>query len=299
MGLFFYIDEKSINFDGLTDLVQDQYREYFGRRELIPYILSEICALDMLYAVTTMNDGYYKERLVLKGGHSVRNHVPLIDHRFSFDADFNPNSYDKFTYGDVDKIRNDLMKFGSSRKCQTKTEITQNTSMLYFLEVKYHEGLKKKNHTMIEHPKIEICKTCRTLEKPTMSRMNTMIDLKLLGLEPPVLAHLSLEEQLANKLFVIGANGRQRNNFDAYDVYRICNKNKINWKKTKSVFETIVEKSEKRKTKEYIDECRHQLDAMLKNESKQSNLVTVLFNAKSFNFEDMVSFVKSKYDFHV
>lgn len=39
-----------------------------------------------------MRDGYYVERLSLKGGLSVRSTVPLADHRFSFDADFDPNT---------------------------------------------------------------------------------------------------------------------------------------------------------------------------------------------------------------
>jgi len=298
MGIFFVIDQKLINFESLTDLVQDKYRSYFGRPELTPYILSELCALDMLYAVTMMKDGYYKDRLVLKGGHSVRNHVPLVDHRFSFDADFNTNSYAKFSFGTVDEIKKDLMDFGSSRRCQTRTEITQNTSMLYFLEVKYRDELRKMNQTIIEPPKIEICKTCRTIDEPTINPMNTMIDLALLGLKPPVLAHLSLEEQLANKLYVIGSNSRQRDNFDAYDVYRICINNKINWKKTKDLFQTIVEKSEKRKLSSYVDECRRKLDTMLENQGKQDNLVNVLFNPQSFSFNDMVSFVKTKYDFN-
>ncbi|MGI0102637.1 MAG: nucleotidyl transferase AbiEii/AbiGii toxin family protein [Nitrosotalea sp.] len=297
MGIFFYIDDKLIDFQNPTSLVKDDYRKYFGRRELEPFLLSEICALDMLYAVTEMNNGYYKDRLVLKGGHSVRNHVPLVDHRFSFDADFNPNSPGGFTFGDVSDIRKDLNKYGSLRGCETKTRITEDSAMLHFIEVGYRSVLSKLGYTIIEPPKIEICKTCRTHERPIMSEMKTMIDLNLLGLKPLVLAHLSLEEQLANKLHVIGARGRQRNNFDAYDVYRICKNNKVDWKKTKGIFDAIVTKSGK-KPSDYIAECRRQLDTMLSNERKQINLTNVIFDSGSFDFKSMISDVKSRYDFH-
>lgn len=297
MGIFFYIDDKLIDFQNPRSLVKDEYSQYFGRLGLEPFLLSEICALDMLYAVTEMNSGYYKERLVLKGGHSVRNHVPLVDHRFSFDADFNPNSPGGFTFGDVSDIRMDLNKYGSVRRCTTKTKITEDSAMMHFIEVGYRDALTKLGYAIIEPPKIEICKTCRTHEPPIKSEMKTMIDLNLLGLKPLVLAHLSLEEQLANKLHVIGARGRQRNNFDTYDVYRICKNNKIDWKKTKGIFEKTVTKSGK-KLGEYIAECRHQLDTMLSNKRKKINLTNVIFDSSSFDFESMISDVKSRYDFH-
>lgn len=297
MGVFFYIDDKLIDFQNPRSLVKDEYSQYFGRRGLEPFLLSEICALDMLYAVTEMNDGYYKERLVLKGGHSVRNHVLLEEHRFSFDADFNPNSPSGFKYGDTSDIRKDLNKYGSVRRCQTKTSITKDSANLHFIEVGYRDTLSNLGYTIIEPPKIEICKTCRTHEPPIKSQMKTMIDLNFLGLKPLVIAHLSLEEQLANKLHVIGARGRQRNNFDAYDVYRICKNNKVDWKKTKGIFEKMVTKSGK-KTAEYIAECRHQLGTMLSNERKKINLTNVIFDSSTFDFESMVSDVKSRYDFH-
>ena len=101
MSIFLHFDDKEINLQDPSLLVKEDYRDYFGRPELKPFLLSEICALDMLYAVTELNGGYYKECLVLKGGHSVRNHVSLVDHRFSFDADFNLNSPKGYTYGDL------------------------------------------------------------------------------------------------------------------------------------------------------------------------------------------------------
>lgn len=148
---------------------------------------------------------------------------------------------------------------------------------------------------MVEVPKIELCKRCRVFEEPAKSPMNTFIDLKLLGLEPPVVYHVALEEQLATKLFIIGSSGRQRNHFDAYDVMRIRENNKINWKLTKDLFERLVQRHKAKKAA-YIEECRRQLDAMLRNDGKRSSLEETVFR-KEFSFDQMVREVKSMYDF--
>lgn len=295
MALFYYFNDKDINLEKPELLVKDDLTNYFERQELRSFLRSELCALDMLYAVTKMNDGYYKERLVLKGGHSVRNLVSLIDHRFSFDADFNLNSTKDYTYGDVSNIKKDLYNYGQMRGCTTRTKVTQDSNMLYFLEIGYHDVLKKELN-LIERPKIEICKQCRTYEKPILSKVNTMIDLDLLGEEPPELYHLDLEEQLANKLYVIGARGRQRNHFDAYDAYRICKNNSINWRKEKNIFEQIVEKSGTTLSV-YSQECRKQLDAIKKNDGKRKSCQNTIFNSSSFDFDDMIDQVKKFYDF--
>ncbi|KEQ57435.1 Nucleotidyl transferase of unknown function protein [Marine Group I thaumarchaeote SCGC RSA3] len=298
MKTFFYLDEVIVDFDKPHLMVKDEFQSYFGKTELKPFLLSEICVLDMLYTIANLEDGYYKKRLVLKGGHSIRNLVSLIDHRFSFDADFNLNSPEGYTYGKVKNLRKDLQKYGSKRGCSTQTEVTQDSNMLYFLQINYDAPLQNKGAKMIEVPKIEICKTCRTRKNPQLAKTNTMIDLELFGLKPPELFYLSLEEQLADKLRVIGATGRQRNNFDAYDVLRICNENatKIDWSLTREIFYEIIVKSGK-KVNKYIDECRHQLQTMLDNPNKKSNLENVIFNSDSFDFEYMINFVKSVYDF--
>jgi len=49
MKKFFYIDDRLINLDDPVSLVKDEYREYFARKELAPFLLSEICVMDMLY----------------------------------------------------------------------------------------------------------------------------------------------------------------------------------------------------------------------------------------------------------
>jgi predicted nucleotidyltransferase component of viral defense system len=296
MGVFFFIDDKLINFNDTTSMVKDEYRKYFARKELAPFILSEICALDMLYAVQEMNSGFYRDRLILKGGFSVRNHVPLIDHRFSFDADFNANTLKNFTYGDVSGIRADLLKYGSQRRCDTKTKETKYDSRLYFLEVGYWEALKKSGYRIIERPKIEICKQCRVFTDTVTNPVNTIIDLEILGLKPPIVTHVGLEEQFATKLFIIGSSGRQRNHFDAYDAMRIVKNNKIDWKVAKKVFEIMSERH-KVKRSAHIKECHHQLDAMLKNDGKRENLENTVFRKDSFDYNEMVKEVKLMYTF--
>ncbi len=296
MGIFFYIDDKLINFDDPTAMVKDEYRNYFGRKDQAPFILSEICALDMIYSVAQMNNGYYSDRLVLKGGLSVRNHIPLIDHRFSFDADYNPNTQKGFTYGDVSEISSDIMKYGSVRRCETTTEVTKNDARLYFIEIGYWDALRDNGYRIIERSKIEICKTCRIFTEPVKNQMNTIIDLKILGLKPPVIYHVGLEEQFATKLFIIGSSGRQRNHFDAYDAQRIVKNNKMDWKLTKKLFDTLAERH-KSKPYVYIEECCHQLDVMLKNSRKRTDLENTVFRNDSFDFGTMVDAVKSMYSF--
>jgi predicted nucleotidyltransferase component of viral defense system len=259
-------------------------------------LLSEICALDMLYVVEKLNDGFYRNKLVLKGGFSVRNHVPLIDHRFSFDADFNPNTKNNFTYRDVSGIRADMIKHASQRRCETKTKVTKNDARLYFIEVWYWETLKKAGHRIIERPKIEMCKTCRVFTDTVTTSINTVIDLDILGLKPPMVTHVGLEEQFSTKLFIIGSSGRQRNHFDAYDVMRIFRNNKMNLKLAKKLFGILAERH-KVKSSEYIKECHHQLDAMLRNAGKRSDLENTVFRKDSFDFDEMIMEVKSLYTF--
>lgn len=297
MGVFFYIDDRLINFSDPVSMVKDKHRRYFARKELSPFILSEICALDMLYAVQEMNNGLYKDRLVLKGGFSVRNHVPLIDHRFSFDADFNANTMKGFTYGDVSSIKKDLLKYGSQRRCDTKTKETKDDARLYFLEVGYWNSLKNAGYRIIERPKIEICKTCRVFTDIVTNPINTIIDLEILGFKPPVVAHIGLEEQFATKLFIIGSSGRQRNHFDAYDAMRIFRNNKLDWKVAKNVFDIMSERH-KVKSSAHIKECQHQLDAMLKNDGKRSNLEDTVFRKNSFDYDEMIKEVKTLYTFN-
>ena len=275
-------------------MVKDEYNERFARREFAPYILSEICALDMLYAATEMRDGYYGERLCLKGGLSVRSAVPLAGHRFSFDADFDPNSPGGFTYSDVCGLKDDLARYGEARGCKTPVCVTRDDSRLCFIEMGYRSSLGSRRK-IVEPPKIEVCKTCHVFERPVAGPIDTIIDLEMLGLEPPKVAHLSLEEQLATKLLVIGSSGRQRNHFDAYDSFRLLQYNRPDMKKVRSIFKKWCTKRGSR-PRDYAAECRRQLDTMLGNVRKRASLEETAF-AGDFSFDNMVHEVKSFYEF--
>ncbi|MCE2497642.1 MAG: nucleotidyl transferase AbiEii/AbiGii toxin family protein [Nitrosopumilaceae archaeon] len=294
MGAFFFIDDRLVNLDDPTAMVKDEHYERFARREFAPFIRSEICALDMLYAVADMRDGHYVERLSLRGGLSVRSVVPLADHRFSFDADFSPNTPGGFTYRHVGDLKSDMMRYGTTKGCKTRVRVTTNDAKLFFMEVGYRKSLGP-NHGIIEPPKIEVCKTCRVLKEPVLGPVETIIDLDILGLDPPKIAHLSLEEQLATKLFVIGSSGRQRNHFDAYDSFRILKHNEPDMRRTRDIFKELCGRHKSRPSV-YASECRRQLDAMRKNSKKRASLEETAF-ADEFDFNAMVATVNSFYDF--
>lgn len=296
MGKFFCIDDRLINLDDPTSLVKDEYRKYFARKEIVPFLLSEICAMDMLYAIQEINNGFYRDKLVLKGGLSVRNYVPLIDHRFSFDADFNPNTKNSYTYGDISTIRQDMIKYGNQRRCDTKTKVTKDDTRLYFLEIGYWDTLKKYGYRIVERPKIEICKTCRVFTDTVTNSINTIIDFDVLGLKPPVVTHVGLEEQFSTKLFIIGSSGRQRNHFDAYDAMRIFKNNKLDMKLAKKIF-GLLAKRHKTESSDYIKKCQHHLDVILKNKGKRADLENTVFRKNSFDFDEMVKEVKALYTF--
>ena len=294
MGVFFFIDDRLVNLDDPASMVKDEYYERFARKEFAPFILAEVCVLDMLYAVTEMRDGYYRERLSLKGGLSVRSVVPLADHRFSFDADFDPNTQGGFTYRDVRGLKEDIARYGAARRCRTQARITKDDPRLFFIEMGYRASLGR-GHRIIERPKIEVCKTCRVFERPASDPINTIIDLEMLGLEPPRIVHLSLEEQLATKLFVIGSSGRQRNHFDAYDSFRILKYNESDMKKVRGIFEMLCARHNSR-PRAYAAECMSQLDAMQRNVRKRRSLEETTFTGR-FSFDAMIEAVKSFYEF--
>lgn len=57
MGIFFFINDSLVNLDDPTVMVKDEYHERFARKEFSPFILSEVCVLDMLYMIDDMRDG--------------------------------------------------------------------------------------------------------------------------------------------------------------------------------------------------------------------------------------------------
>ena len=187
-----------------------------------------------------------------------------------------------------------MERYGATKGCRTPVRLTKDDSRLCFMEIGYRDLLGP-SHKIIERPKIEVCKTCRVLEIPVLGRVETIIDLDILGLEHPKIAHLSLEEQLTTKLFVIGSSGRQRNHFDAYDSFRILKYNKPDMRKTRDIFKVLCAKR-KSGTSFHAAECRRRLDAMHGNAKKRASLEETAF-AGRFDFDDMVVTVNSFYDF--
>ena len=296
MSILLYMHDDRVDFEDPTGLVKDEYSAAFARKELAPYIVSEICSLDMIFAVASARDGYYLDRLVLKGGLSVRNHVPLLGHRFSFDADYDANTQSGATFGDVDRIRRDLIDYAARRGCKTSITQTRDNARDYFLELGYSKQIVGEGGDLVEPPKIELCKTCRVFQQPARSPMNTFIDFDLLGIDPPQILHAGLEEQLATKLFIIGASGRQRNQFDAYDAMRIVENNPgVDWGLTREIFEEKVTRH-KARFAAYVKECKHKLTSMISNAGKKDQLEGTVFQ-RDFKFERMVERVASMYDF--
>lgn len=297
MGIFFAIDDGFMDFDDPTVMVREEYNHLFAKKALAPYILSEVCALDMVYGVMAANGGYYKDRLSLKGGLSVRSLVPLESHRFSYDADFDPNTQGGFSYGDVDRLKSDLVDFGRQRGCRTPVHIIPGKPRVHTIEVGYRKSLGAA-HRIMESPKIEICRTCRVLRPPKKSTINTFIDLEIIGLKPLEVTHLSPEEQFADKLYVIGSSGRQRNHFDAYDALSIFNSVELNMREARTIFNERCRRH-KSDPRDYIRECRRHLDTMLRNDRKRTSLAETIFPGDRFSFEEMVDETKLFYDFRV
>ena len=293
MGMFFYLDEALISLEDPMRHVRPEFKDLFAASHK-PYILSELCVIDMLCALTRARGGHYKRRAVVKGGHSVRNYVPLEHHRFSFDVDLNPNSFDGYSYGKISGLKKDLHRYASERGCTTALTVTKENPW-YFLQVGYADQLKARGLRAAETSKIDVCKTCRTFERPVLSRMNTMIDLEVLGIEPPEFAHLCLEEQISNKLATIGSSSRQRNHLDAYDAYRMCTSNEVDWKKAKRIFEASVVRRGQRPS-EFVGECRRMLDTVKAHPGKRADLGNAAFRPDP-DFDAMIDAVKGYYGF--
>ena len=89
-----------------------------------------------------------------------------------------------FTYRDVSNLKSDMVRYGVMKGCKTPVRTTEDNSRLCFMEIGYRNSLGK-YHKIIERPKIEVCKTCRVLERPVLGHVKTIIDLDMLGLKPP------------------------------------------------------------------------------------------------------------------
>jgi RNase P subunit RPR2 len=203
----------------------------------------------MLLAICRIRDSYYKERLILKGGHSVRAYVPLRAHRFSYDLDYNIYREGGHTFREIQTLNDDLNAFAETRKSKIRASVTLNNSRFHWITLNYRQIVQEKYDIRIpEDLKIEICKDCRTIRAPAENVMGTMVNPKLLAITLPPVKQLSLNEQLSNKLYVIGVTVRQRRHFDIFDCYRLWefNAGRFDWTVVRESFHALLRKEDPR-----------------------------------------------------
>lgn len=238
MTAFNILDESVIGSDP-SGILNAEFSRRLQRSEDRPNIFAELCALDLLLAISQIRESYYKERLILKGGHSVRTYVPLYAHRLSYDLDFNIHREGGHTFREVESLIKDFNRFAETRRSRVRGSVTLNNQRFHWITFNYREIIDEEYGIRIpEQPKIEVCKDCKTVRIPVEDEIVTMVDPKLLATTLPRMRHLDLDEQLSNKLYVIGVTARRRRHFDIFDCYRIVefNANKLDWKIVRDSF---------------------------------------------------------------
>jgi RNase P subunit RPR2 len=255
MAAFYLLDESPIGPEP-SGILDTEFSTRLQHVEDRPNIFAELCVLDMLLAICRIRDSYYKERLILKGGHSVRTYVPLRAHRFSYDLDYNIYREGGYTFRHIETLNDDLNTFAETRKSKIRASVTLNNSRFHWITLNYRQIIEEKYGIRIpEDPKIEICKDCRTIRAPAENAMATMVNLNLLMITLPHVKQLSLNEQLSNKLYVIGVTVRQRRHFDIFDCYRILefNAGRLDWSVVRESFHALLRRENARL---HIDRAR-------------------------------------------
>lgn len=238
MAIFNILDESVIGQDP-SGILNPEFSMRLQRVEDRPNVFAELCVLDMLLTISRIRDSYYRELLILKGGHSVRTYVPLHSHRFSYDLDFNIHREAGHTFRKVQSLREDLNRFAETRRSPIRGLVTLNNQRFHWITFNYRQVVQDAyGVTIPEEPKIEICKDCRTVRTPVENQIVTMMDPKLLAVTLPRFKQLDLNEQLSNKLYVIGVSARRRRHFDIFDCYRIVefNSSRLDWKAVRDSF---------------------------------------------------------------
>ena len=238
MTAFSILDETVIGSDP-SGILNAEFSRRLKRSEDRPNIFAELCILDLLLTISQIRESYYKERLILKGGHSVRTYVPLYAHRFSYDLDFNIHREGGHTFREVESLSEDCNKFAETRRSRIRGFVKLNNQRFHWITFNYREVIDEEYGIRIpEQPKIEICKDCKTVLPPAEDEIVTLVDPELLATTLPRMKHLDLNEQLSNKLYVIGVTARQRRHFDIFDCYRIVefNADNLDWKIVRDSF---------------------------------------------------------------
>jgi len=293
MTAFYLLDDSVIGTDP-SGLVCAQLAKRLQPAEYRPNIFAELCVLDLFLTICRIRDSYYRERLILKGGHSVRTYVPLEAHRFSYDLDFNVDRKQGYSFGEVDELKRDLNEFAQNRGTEIRGTIARNDQRFYWITFNYRHIVNERyGVTIPENPKIEICKDCKTIEDPAQNQMVTMIDPKLLGINLPNIKQLDVNEQLSNKLYVIGVPQRQRRHFDIFDAYRITqyNSKTLDWSVVRESFLAYLKKKERPSV--LIERARHLIKKTLEDNNTIRRIEGTTFG--TFDFKEAAEAVSNIY----
>jgi RNase P subunit RPR2 len=242
MATFYLLDDSTISSEPYG-MLNAPFSTRLQGVENRPNIFAELCVLDMLLAIYRIRDSYYQEKLILKGGHSVRTYVPLSAHRFSYDLDFNIYRDGGYTFRDIETLRDDLNTFAETRRSQIRATVTKHNQRFHWITLNYRQVIEDRYGVRIpEEPKIEICKDCRTIQSPADNVFVTMVDSRLVGVSLPHVKQLDLNEQLSNKLYTIGVTARQRRHFDIFDSKRILeyNADNLDWGIVRNSFHALL-----------------------------------------------------------
>jgi predicted nucleotidyltransferase component of viral defense system len=292
MATFNLLDESAIGPDP-SGILDTEFSTRLQHVEDRPNIFAELCILDILLAICRIRDSYYKERLILKGGHSVRAYVPLRAHRFSYDLDYNINREGGHKFREIQTLNADLNAFAQTRKSKIRASVTLNNSRFHWITLNYRQVVQEKYDIRIpEDPKIEICKDCRTTRAPSENVMATMVNPKLLAITLPRVKQLSLNEQLSNKLYLIGATVRQRRHFDIFDCYRILefNAGRLDWDVVRESFQALLRRENARS---HIDRARRLIEKVKEDSNTTRRIQSSTFD--SFDFGEAAKTVSDLY----
>lgn len=247
----------------------------------------------MALAIYKIRDAYYQEKLILKGGHSVRTYVPLRAHRFSYDLDFNIYRDGGHLFRDIQTLSNDLNTFAVTRRSQIRASVTLNNQRFHWITLNYRSVIEERYGVRIpEEPKIEICKDCRTICAPAENTMVTMVDSMLLGLTLPQVRQLGLNEQLSNKLYIIGVTARQRRYFDIFDSKRIIeyNAGNLDWRVVRESLHALMRG---KNIQSHIKRARKLIQLAVEDTNTTRRLESSTF--EPFNFKEAAQTVSDLY----
>lgn len=292
MPAFNLLDESVIGQDP-SGILNSEFSRRLQRVEDRPNILAELCVLDMLLTIFQIRNSHYRERLILKGGYSVRTYFPLHAHRFSYDLDFNVHREGGHTFREVENLCQDVNRFAETRRSPARGSVTLNNQRFHWITFNYRQIIEKTYGFRIpEEPKIEICKDCRTIQTPVDSEIVTMVDPKLLAVALPRIMHLDLNEQLSNKLYIIGVAARQRRHFDIFDCYRIVQfkGRELDWKIVRNSFHSQLRREI---ASTHIERARR----LIANSARDSGTVRRIESGtfEPFDFKDAASSVSELY----